>query len=72
MKLDKEIEDFKKNYQKLDEGIEYEKLLQKAEQYIRKLSRIELTLKIQCEKYAQKIDELESDIKLLKLNLVRI
>lgn len=72
MKLDKEIEDFKKNYQKLNEGIEYEKLLQKAEQYIRKLSRIELTLKIQCEKYAQKIDELESDIKLLKLNLVRI
>jgi len=72
LKLDKEIEDFKKNYQKLNEGIEYEKLLQKAEQYIRKLSRIELTLKIQCEKYAQKIDELESDIKLLKLNLVRI
>ena len=72
LKIDNEIEEFKKNYQNLSEGIEYEKLLQKEEEQIRKISRTELILKIQCEKYAQKIDELERYIKILKINLVII
>ena len=70
LKFDKAVEDFKKNYQNLSEGIEYEKLLQKEEEQIRKISRIELILKIQCEKYAQRIDVLERYIKILKMNLV--
>ena len=72
LKFDKEIEEFKKNYQNLSEGAEYEKLLQKEEEHIRNISRTELILKIQCQKYAQKIDELEKKIEILKINLVRI
>ncbi len=60
------------NYQNLSEGIEYEKLLQKEEEQIRNISRTELILKNQCEKYAKKIDELEKNIEQLKINLVRI
>ena len=72
LKIDNEIEEFKKNYQNLSEGIEYEKLLQKEEEQIRNISRRELILKNQCEKYAKKIDELEKNIEQLKINLVRI
>lgn len=72
LKFDKEIEEFKKNYQNLSEGVEYEKLLQKEEEHIRNITKTELILKIQCEKYAQKIDELEQTIEMLKINLVRI
>ena len=50
LKIDNEIEEFKKNYQNLSEGIEYEKLLQKEEEQIRNISRTELILKNQCEK----------------------
>ena len=72
LKIDNEIEEFKKNYQNLSEGIEYEKLLQKEEEQIRNISRTELILKNQCEKYVKKIDELEKNIEQLKINLVRI
>ena len=72
LKIDNEIEEFKKNYQNLSEGIEYEKLLQKEEEQIRNISRTEFILKNQCEKYAKKIDELEKNIEKLKINLVRI
>ena len=48
----------------------YEELLQKDEERIRKLSSIELTLKLQCEKYSQKIDTLEIEKKELKHRLV--
>ena len=60
LKIDNEIEEFKKNYQNLSEGIEYEKLLQKEEEQIRNISRTELILKIQCEKYAKKIMRLRT------------
>ena len=53
-KLNLEIDNFKNSYQNLNEGREYEELLQREEQRIRKLSGIELTLKIQCEKYADR------------------
>ena len=56
----------------MNEGKEYEILLQKDEERIRKLSSIELILKLQCEKYAQKIDSLEDENNKLKIHLVRI
>ena len=71
-KLNLEIDNFKNSYQKLNEGKEYEELLQKEEQRIRNLSGIELTLKIQCEKYAQKINILEREKDILKSKIVRI
>ena len=70
-KLNIKLENFKNSYQNLNEAIEYEKLLQKEEERIRKLSSIELTLKLQCEKYAQKIDILEREKDILKSKIVR-
>lgn len=71
-KLSIEIENFKNNYKNLSEVIEYEELLQHAEERIRKLISIELTLKLQCEKYAQKIDTLEKEKNKIETQLVRI
>lgn len=71
-KLSIEIENFKNNYKNLSEVIEYEELLQQAEERIRKLISIELTLKLQCEKYAQKIDTLEKEKNKIETQLVRI
>ena len=71
-KLNIEIENFKNNYKNLSEVIEYEELLQQAEERIRKLISIELTLKLQCEKYAQKIDTLEKEKNKIETQLVRI
>jgi hypothetical protein len=71
-KLNLEIDNFKNSYQNLNEGREYEELLQREEQRIRKLSGIELTLKIQCEKYVQKINILEREKDILKSKIVRI
>lgn len=50
----------------------YEELLQKDEERIRKLSGIEITLKLQCEKYVQKIESLENENNKLKSHIVRI
>ena len=71
-KLNIEIKNFKNNYKNLSEVIEYEELLQQAEDRIRKLVSIELTLKLQCEKYAQKIDTLEKEKNKIETQLVRI
>jgi len=70
-KLNIKLENFKNSYQNLNEAEDYEKLLQKEEERIRKLSSIELTLKLQCEKYAQKIDILEREKDILKSKIVR-
>ena len=70
-KLNIKLENFKNSYQNLNEAKEYEILLQKEEERIRKLSSIELTLKLQCEKYAQKIDILEREKNILKSKIVR-
>ena len=70
-KLNIKLENFKNNYENLNEAKEYEILLQKEEERIRKLSSIELTLKLQCEKYAQKIDILEREKDILKSKIVR-
>jgi hypothetical protein len=71
-KLNKEIENFKNSYESINEGSEYEKLLQREEERIRKLSSIELALKLQCEKYTQIIDILENEKISLQKQLVRI
>ena len=71
-KLNKEIENFKNSYESINEGSEYEKLLQREEERIRKLSSIEITLKLQCEKFVQKIDFLEKEKTNLQKELVRI
>ena len=70
-KLNIKLENFKNSYHNLNETEDYEKLLQKEEERIRKLSSIELTLKLQCEKYAQKIDILEREKDILKSKIVR-
>ena len=70
-KLNIKLENFKNSYHNLNEAEDYEKLLQKEEERIRKLSSIELTLKLQCEKYAQKIDILEREKDILKSKIVR-
>ena len=70
-KLNIKLENFKNSYHNLNEAKEYEILLQKEEERIRKLSSIELTLKLQCEKYAQKIDILEREKDILKSKIVR-
>ena len=70
-KLNIKLENFKNSYHNLNEAEEYEILLQKEEERIRKLSSIELTLKLQCEKYAQKIDILEREKDILKSKIVR-
>ena len=71
-KLNKEIENFKNSYESLNEASKYEKLLQREEERIRKLSSIEITLKLQCEKFVQKIDFLEKEKTNLQKELVRI
>ena len=71
-KLNEEIEIVKNSYQNLNEGIQYEELLQYEEERIRKLSAIEQNLKLQCQKYAQKIEQLEKEIQNLQTQIVRI
>ena len=51
---------------------DYETLLQKLEQDIREHISIEHQLKIQCEKFAENIDNLEDEKILLLSQIVRI
>ena len=50
---------------------DYETLLQKLEQDIREHISIEHQFKIQCEKYAEKLDSLEEDKIILLSQIVR-
>lgn len=63
IKLDEELGKYKYRYNNNDPNatIEFEKLLQKEEEAIREHISIEQQLKIQCEKYAEKLDILEDE-----------
>lgn len=70
-KLNVKIENIKNSYEGISEGIMYEELLRKEEQRIRKLSGMVLTLKLQCEKFVNRIDILEREKNILKSYTVR-
>ena len=69
IKLDEELEKYKYNNEPNTTN-EYEKLLQKEEEEIRGHISIEHQLKIQCEKYAEKIDILEDEKDILLSQIV--
>ena len=69
IKLDEELEKYKYNNEPNTTN-EYEELLQKEEEAIREHISIEHQLKIQCEKYAEKIDILEDEKDILLSQIV--
>ena len=70
-KLNAKIENIKNSYEGISEGIMYEELLRNEEQRIRKLSGMVLSLKLQCEKFVNRIDILEREKNILKSYTVR-
>ena len=72
MKLNEELEKYKFDNDKQGSVKDYEILLQKLEQNIREHISIEHQLKIQCEKYAEKLDLLEEEKIILLSQIVRI
>jgi signal transduction histidine kinase len=71
IKLKEELEKYKFDNDKPGAVQDYEKLLQKLEQNIREHISIEHQLKIQCEKYADTLDNMEEDRLLLVTQMVR-
>ena len=71
MKLNEELEKYKFDNDKQGSVKDYEILLQKLEQNIREHISIEHQLKIQCEKYAEKLDLLEEEKIILLSQIVR-
>ena len=60
-RVNEEIDKLKNSIESLNEAKEYENLLQKEEERIRKLLAEEISLKLQCEKYAHNLDILEKE-----------
>ena len=60
-RVNEEIDKLKNSIESLNETNEYENLLQEEEVRIRKLLAEEISLKLQCEKYAQNLDILEQE-----------
>ena len=71
IKLNEELEKYKFNNDTPGAVKDYEILLQKLEQNIREHISIEHQLKIQCEKYAEKLDILEDEKIILLSQIVR-
>jgi hypothetical protein len=61
IKLEEELKKYTNNKDNPNAAISYETLLQKEEEAIRKHISIEHQLKIQCEKFAEKLDALEEE-----------
>ena len=61
IKLEEELKKYTDNKDNPNAANSYETLLQKEEQSIRKHISIEHQLKIQCEKFAEKLDDLEEE-----------
>ena len=73
IKLDEKLRLYKNNIEQLGEAKKFEVLLQKEEESIRQHISIEHQFRIQCEKYAEKIDILENDkIKLINIIVRKI
>ncbi len=71
IKLNEELEKYKFDNDSPGAVKDYEILLQKLEQNIREHISIEHQLKIQCEKYAEKLDILEDEKIILLSQIVR-
>ena len=71
IKLNEELEKYKLDNDTASEVAEYEKLLQKLERNIREHISIDHQLKIQCEKYADTLDNLEDERLVLLAQIVR-
>ncbi len=71
IKLNEELEKYKFNDDISGSNKDYELLLQKLEQNIREHISIEHQLKIQCEKYAEKLENLEDERIILLSQVVR-
>ena len=69
--MNEELEKYKFNNDTPGSVKDYEILLQKLEQNIREHISIEHQLKIQCEKYAEKLDLLEEEKIILLSEIVR-
>ena len=74
LKLDEELQKYLNDNNNNDPNTisEYEKLLQKEEADIREHISVEHQLKIQCEKFAEKLDILEDERIFLMSQIVRI
>jgi hypothetical protein len=72
IKLKEELEKYKFNNDKPGAVQDYEKLLQKLEQNIREHISIEHQLKLQCEKFVEKLDILEDEKIVFYVELVSI
>ena len=73
MKLAEELEKYKYNDDdSYGKPRDYEKLLQKLEQNIREHISIEHQLKIQCEKFVEKLDILEDEKIVFYVELINI
>ena len=71
IKLGEELKKYKFSNETSSPARDYEKLLQKSEQHIRAHISLEYQLKIQCEKYCIKLDNLEEEKNSLISILVR-
>ena len=71
VKLNEELERYKLENDTPGGVADYEKLLQKLERNIREHISIEHQLKIQCEKYADTLDNLEDERLVLLAQIVR-
>ena len=70
IKLDEELQKYKFNNNNPGAVSDYEKLLQNLEQDIRGHISLEHQLRIQCEKFAEKLDEIENQRLLLVSEIV--
>ena len=68
IKLENELQKYLPEKDNPNSATKYETLLQKEEESLRQHISIEHQLKIQCEKFAEKLDEIEKMLKELKLD----
>ena len=71
IKLENELQKYLPEKDNPNSATKYETLLQKEEESLRQHISIEHQLKIQCEKFAEKLDEIENQRLLLVSEIVR-
>ena len=71
IKLENELQKYLPEKDNPNSATKYETLLQKEEESLRQHISIEHQLKIQCEKFAEKLDAIESQKSILVNELVR-
>ena len=68
IKLENELQKYLPEKDNPNSATKYETLLQKEEESLRQHISIEHQLKIQCEKFAEKLDEIENQSEILNNN----